>query len=156
MIPQAIIAEKALNSKATPYLIGGGVLLTIGLGALAYYRYRSFMCKINPFASCNDKKIRDVMKYKGFNPEYSRSSHTTISHARAKALATKIKKAGGKFNDDEGAFYSVLEEAGSADNLSLISRMFTAQRYGSLSEHITYYLDDKEELKRIQDILESY
>jgi len=64
MIPQAIIAEKALNSKATPYIIGGGVLLTIGVGVFAYYQYRSIYCKM-PWASCNDKKIRDVMKYKG-------------------------------------------------------------------------------------------
>jgi hypothetical protein len=96
------------------------------------------------------------MKYKGFNPDYSSAFRTTISVARAKELAVKIKNAGGYINDTEGDFYSVLEEAGSADNLSLISRMFTAKKFGSLADHITNYLDDKEELKRVQDILESY
>ena len=80
----------------------------------------------------------------------------TSVHDRAKQLATQIYDAGSWYNDDEGAIYSALEEAGSADNLSLISRMFSAMKYGSLAEYITYYLDDADEVARVKDILESY
>ena len=96
------------------------------------------------------------MSYKGFDPNYARPEKITLSHDRAKQLATQIYDAGSWYNDDEGAIYSALEEAGSADNLSLISRMFSAMKYGSLAEHITYYLDDADEVARVKDILESY
>ncbi|MBL4574818.1 MAG: hypothetical protein JKY51_01800 [Opitutaceae bacterium] len=153
-IAGAKAVEGLAQNKATPYVIGGLVLLT--LGASYFLVIRPVMCKVG-LASCkNDKKILDLMKYKGFNPNYSRPSKTTISHERAKKLALKIKDAGSFFNDDEGAFYSVLEEIGSADNLSLVSRMFTAKKYGSLAEYITNYLDETEEIKRVKDILNSY
>ncbi len=153
-IAGAKAAEGLAQNKATPYIVGGILLLISGV---AYFGViRPILCKTG-IASCkNDKKILDLMKYKGFNPDYARPSKTTISHERAKTLAKKIYKAGGFFNDDEGGFYSVLEEIGSADNLSLVSRMFTAKKYGSLAEYIMDHLDETEELKRVKDILNSY
>ncbi len=153
-IAGAKAAEGLAQNKATPYVVGGIVILALGFSYFGIIR--PIMCKVG-LASCkNDKKILDLMKYKGFNPDYARPSKTTISHDRAKTLAKKIYKAGGFFNDDEGGFYSVLEEIGSADNLSLVSRMFTAKKYGSLAEYIMDHLDDTEEIKRVKDILNSY
>ena len=156
MLPQAIIAEKALNSKAVPYVIGGAVIIGIGAIALTYFKlYKPFMCKVG-LADCNSKKINDIVKYKGFNPDYANTLKTTISVDRAKELAKKIKDAAKFWDDDEGGFYSVLEEAGSPHNLSLISRMFAAQKWGSLADHITKYMDEEKELKRIKTIIENY
>jgi hypothetical protein len=146
--------EGLAQNKATPYVIGGVLLLVSGV---AYFGIiRPILCKTGVVSCKNDKKILDLMKYKGFNPNYSRPSKTTISHSRAKKLAKKIKEAGGFFNDDEGGFYSVLEEIGSADNLSLVARMFSAKKYGSLAEYVMDHLDETEEIKRVKDILNSY
>ena len=146
--------EGLSKNKAAPYVIGGVVI--IGLGIAYFGVIKPVLCSFGVMECKKDKKIRDLMSYKGFDPNYSNPSRTTISHARAKQLAIKLYRAGNLFNDNEGAFYAVLEEAGSADNLSLISRMFTAKTGGSLAEHITYYMDDARELERIKDIINSY
>ena len=96
------------------------------------------------------------MKYKGFDPNYYRPTKVTISSDRAKKLADQLYRAGGLFNDDEGAFYSALEQAGSADNLSYIAKLFAIRHGQSLAEYITYYLDDMTESDRIKDILKTY
>lgn len=153
-IAGAKAAEGLAKNKATPYVIGGVVLL--GLGLTYFGVVRPILCATGVADCKKGKKMRDIMNYKGFDPNYSRSSKVSISHDRAKKLAKQIKDAGGVFNDDEGGFYSVLEEAGSADNLSLIARMFTAKYKKSLAEYITYYLDDKGEMERIKDIINSY
>ncbi|MCI5054607.1 MAG: hypothetical protein MRY83_00795 [Flavobacteriales bacterium] len=154
----AVAGAKAVEglsqNKATPYIIGGIIL--VGIGITYFGVIRPILCKTG-IADCkSSKKIRDIMSYKGFDPNYARPEKVTLSHDRAKQLATQIYDAGSWYNDDEGAIYSALEEAGSADNLSLISRMFSAMKYGSLAEYITYYLDDADEVARVKDILESY
>jgi hypothetical protein len=103
-----------------------------------------------------DKKALSIMSYKGFDPNYYRPTKVTISSHRAKELADQIYDSGGTFNDDEGGFFSALEAAGSADNLSYISKMFLIRHKQSLAEYITYYLDDAVESDRIKDIIETH
>ena len=153
-IAGAKAAEGLAQNKATPYIIGGVVL--VGLGLTYFGIVRPILCATGVADCKKGKKMRDIMNYKGFDPNYSRPSKVTISHDRAKKLAKQIKDSGGVFNDDEGGFYSALEEAGSADNLSLIARMFAAKYKKSLAEYITYYLDDAGEMERIKDIINSY
>lgn len=147
-------AEGLARNKATPYIIGGVVLL--GMGLTYFGIVRPILCATGVADCKKGKKMRGIMNYKGFDPNYSRPSKITISHDRAKKLAEQIYDSGGVFNDDEGGFYSALEEAGNADNLSLIARMFTAKYKKSLAEYITYYMDDAGEMERITDIINSY
>jgi|GEM_PF-1769283 hypothetical protein len=146
--------EGLARNKATPYIIGGVVL--VGLGLTYFGIVRPILCATG-IADCKKgKKMRSIMSYKGFDPNYSRQGKVTISHDRAKKLAEQLYDSGGVFNDDEGGFYSALEEAGNADNLSLIARMFAAKYKKSLAEYITYYMDDAGEMQRIKDIINSY
>ncbi|MBQ21676.1 MAG: hypothetical protein CMD31_13055 [Flavobacteriales bacterium] len=146
--------EGLARNKATPYIIGGVVL--VGLGLTYFGIVRPILCATG-IADCKKgKKMRSIMSYKGFDPNYSRQGKVTISHDRAKKLAEQLYDSGGVFNDDEGGFYSALEEAGNADNLSLIARMFAAKYKKSLAEYITYYMDDAREMQRIKDIINSY
>ena len=146
--------EGLAKNKATPYIIGSVIL--IGLGLTYFGVVRPILCATGVSDCKKGEKLRETMSYKGFDPNYSRPSKVTISHGRAKQLAQQIYKSGGIFNDDEGGFYSALEEAGSADNLSLIARMFSAKHKKSLADYITYYLDDADEIERVKDILKSY
>jgi len=153
-IAGAKAVEGLAQNKATPYIIGG--IIIVGMGLTYFGIIRPILCATGVADCKKSKKIRDIMSYKGFDPNYSRPSKVSLSHDRAKQLAKQIYDSGGVFNDDEGGFYSALEEAGSADNLSLIARMFSAKHKQSLAEYITYYLDDADEVERIKDILKSY
>lgn len=146
--------EGLAQNKATPYIIGGIIIFSLGLTYFGIIR--PILCATGVSDCKKGKKIRDIMSYKGFDPNFSRSSKVTLSHDRAKQLAHQIYDSAGVFNDQEGGFYSALEEAGSADNLSLIARMFSAIHKKSLAQYITYYLDDADEVERIKDILKSY
>lgn len=147
-------AEGFAQNKATPYLIGG---LVIAGGVLAYVAVvRPILCMTGAVKCKKDKKALNIMKYKGFDPNYYRPTKVTISPHRAKELADQIHDSGGFFNDDEGGFYAALEEAGNADNLSYISKMFSIRHRQSLAEYITYHLDDAAESDRIKDIIETH
>lgn len=150
---QALVAQKALDHKATPYLIGG--VLLVGFG-VSFWFMRKTLCATGLISCKKDKTQLNLMSYKGFDPNYYRPEKITISHPHAQKLAVKMKNAKGLINDDEGAIYSVLEEAGNANNLSLVAHYFNLKGFGSLSEFITYYMQDEKELKRIKDILKSY
>ena len=155
---QAMMASKAVEglaqNKATPYIIGG---LVIAGGILTYMAVvRPILCMTGTVKCKKDKKALNIMKYKGFDPNYYRPTKVSISSHRAKELADQIYNSGGIFNDDEGGFYSALEEAGNADNLSYISKMFFIRHGQSLAEYITYYMDDAAEQDRIRDIIESH
>ena len=157
---QAAIAQQALDkaskSKVTPYIIGGVILIGIGTAAVVYFKvYKPMLCKIG-LADCTSGKVREIVKYKGFDPDYASTFNITLSIDRAKTLAQKIKDAGRWYGDKEEDFYQVLREAGSAHNLSLIARMFAAKNWGSLADHITEYMGTEQELKRIKDIIDNY
>ena len=155
---QAMMAGKAVEgiakNKATPYIIGGVVL--VGLGITYFGLIRPLFCFTGVLDCKADKMGRSVMNHNGFDPNYGVPSKTTMTHDRAKVLADKIYEAGGSFNDKEGDFYSAMQEAGSSHNLSLISRMFSVKYNESMGEYITNYLDEKDELDKIDNILNKY
>ncbi len=152
---QAMMASKAMEglsqNKATPYVIGGLVLVGLGITYLAVVR--PVLCLTGAITCKKKKKALSIMSFKGFDPNYYRPEKLTISPARAKKLADRLYDSGGFFNDDEGSIYGALEEAGSAHNLSYISKEFAIRHGRSLAEFLTYHLDDAAETDRIKDIL---
>lgn len=146
--------DSLAKNKMTPFLLAGVVLLGAGIGYFGIVR--PILCKVKVLDCNKNKSSRKLMSYKGFDPNYSRHDKVTLSHDRAKGLAKQIYKAAGFFNDDEAGFYAALEEAGSADNLSLVSRMFSAMYKKSLAEYITSHLKSQAEQGRIRDIINSY
>ena len=155
---QALVASKAVEelskNKATPYVIGGLVLLS--LGVTYFVIVRPILCLTGMKTCKKDKKALNIMSFKGFDPGYYRPEELTISPARAKKLADRLYHAGGFFNDDEGSIYGALEEAGNAHNLSYISKLFAIRHDRSLAEFLTYHLDDAAETDRIKDILATF
>ena len=70
----AVAGAKAVEglsqNKATPYIIGGIIL--VGIGITYFGVIRPILCKTG-IADCkSSKKIRDIMSYKGFDPNYAR------------------------------------------------------------------------------------
>lgn len=153
-----LVAAKAVEGlaqhKATPYLIGGLVLT--GLGLMYYFVLRPVLCLTGKVTCKGDKKALDIMKYKGFDPNYYRPLKVTLSAQRAKELADQLYDAAGWLNDDEGRLYSALEQAGSADNLSFIAKMFAIRHGRSLAEHLTEHMGSAAEMQRIKDIIDSH
>ncbi len=155
---QAVVASKAVEdlaqNKIIPYIIGG--LVISGLAVTYFAIVKPALC-MTGFKKCNkDKKALGIMNYKGFDPSFYNPTKVTISAHRAKELADQLYDAGGFINDDEGAFYAALEEAGNAHNLSFISKMFAIRKEQSLAEFVAYHLADAAEVERIKDILKTH
>jgi len=101
----------------------------------------------------NRMRIRKINSFIGFDPNYYKDHQVTMSYSRAKELADRVYSAGGLINDDEAAFKSVLQEAGTVANLSLISAMFGQRHEQSMADYYTWYMDDRGETKVIVDLL---
>lgn len=101
----------------------------------------------------NQRRIKMIEEFGGFDPNYQYTHQVTITHERAKILADQIYDAGGYINDDEGAILSALSEAGTKANLSRISHYFAQRHSKSMGDYITYYMDDRSETKQLIDVL---
>jgi len=155
-----LIAAQAVSSMDNKKLliIGGTV---IGVGLLGYFLVaRPILQTFGIVDTKEDKKANKeivlIKDYKGFDPQYARLSKVTLSDSRAKILADKVYDAGGVFNDDEDTFYAVLTEAGTPDNLSMVSHYFQIRHGKSMADWYTYYMSDNDEVFRIKQILTSY
>lgn len=149
-------AQAAGQAKPANLLIVGGVV--VGVTAIAYFGIvRPVMKKLGLVA---DKKyIRNLAKisdYKGFDPTFYRPSKVTISADRAKILADMAKDSVGYFNDDESNLYSILQEAGTPDNLSFLAKTYNIRHKGSLGQLYFDYMGRPAEVERVKQILMSY
>lgn len=141
-------------------VIAIGTLALAGAGLVYFGILRPIMCKVG-IVECKagkeqDQLILENFDNKGFDPEYWRTKTPSMSWERARVLAEKAYKAGGIFNDNESALYSVLQEAGSYANLSLIAYVFKNKYSESLAEWYGYYLSDISEQQKIKAILQEY
>jgi hypothetical protein len=102
----------------------------------------------------NQRRIKLIEEFGGFDPNYQYSHNVTITHERAKILADQIYNAGGLINDDEGAILSALSESGTKANLSRVSHYFAQRHSQSMGDYITWYMDDKSETKQLIDVLQ--
>ena len=153
------MAEDAQKAQFTRVVILSAIAL-VGVGVIYFGIARPIMCKLR-IISCkkqeeNDQQILENFDNKGFDPEYFRTHTPSMSWDRAKSLAEIAYKAGGVFNDDESKLYSVLQEAKTYANLSLIASVFKNKYNESLAEWYAYYLDAPEEQQKIKTIIEEY
>jgi hypothetical protein len=152
--PQMALASAASNPKNLAIVVGGALIL---VGGVYFFVYRPVMQKFGLIPDRQAiKKLNQIKDYKGFSPTYARPSKVTISDARALELAIQAHDNSSWYNDDEGALYAVLQEAGSPDNLSTIAKRYQIRFKSSMGEMFGDALSSAEEVKRVKDILLSY
>lgn len=148
------------TSAGNAQLVRVALIAGIGLAGLAILYFgvaRPVLCKLR-VVNCkkqnqNDQQILQNFDNKGFDPEYWRNRTVTMSWERAKQLAENVHAAGGFFNDEEGVFYALLQEAKTYTNLSFIAYNFQNKYKESLAEWYAYYLDGPDEQLKLQTIL---
>jgi hypothetical protein len=150
-------ATVAGNAQLTRVVLIAGIGLA-GLAILYFGVARPVLCKLRVIdckkQSQEDEQILQNFDNKGFDPTYWQNRTVTLSWDRAKQLAANVYNAGGVFNDDESAFYAVLQEAKTYANLSFIAYNFQNKYKQSLAEYYAYYLDAPEEQQKIKTILQ--
>lgn len=147
------------NAQLTRIVVIAGLGLA-GIAIVYFGIARPVLCKLR-VVDCKkqheeDQQIIQNFDNKGFDPEYWRNRNVSLSWERAKQLAENVYKAGGFFNDDEGTFYSVLQEAKTYANLSFIAYNFQNKYKESLAEWYAYYLSGAEEQQKIKTILAEF
>lgn len=153
-VPQAQVIKAVSSPKG---MIITGVVIVAVTGISYFGIVRPILKKVGII---EDKKaiknLAQIKDYKGFDPNYHSPSKVTLSPERAKILADQVFNAAGWVNDNEDAFLGALTEAGSADNLSYLSKIFNIRHSSSMGDWYGYYMNDKQEVERIKDILMSY
>ena len=152
--PQMALASAASNPKNIAIVVGG-VVVIVAIGYFGIVRPVGKKLGIIPDRAAI-RKLNKIKDYKGFSPTYARPSKVTISQDRALQLAILARDGYGTFNDDEGALYAVLQEAGSPDNLSTIAKRYQIRYKSSMGEMYGDALNSAEEIDRVKDILMSY
>jgi hypothetical protein len=147
----AAVGGNLAKNKATPYVIGGVVIVTLGLSYFGVIR--PILKKLGVLSGKEDKLERELLEMKAFDPNYANPSTTTISHEEAKKLAITIEDSLSWTGDKEEAIYNAFQQAGSHNNMSLISRMYSARFGSSLIEDVTSRFNE-EELKKLLIIVE--
>lgn len=146
-------AGKIAENKATPYIIGGVVLVTLGV---AYFGViRPILATLGVVSGADDKMERKLSDMPAFNPNYGNPSKTTMTHQQAKNLAEQLYNSISWYNDNEERIYNVIQQAGSTHNLSLVSRMFSAKYAESLLTYLTEALD-ADEMKKVEILIKQY
>ena len=155
------VAGGLAKNKATPYVIGGVVIVSLGL---VYFGVaRPLLCHFNVFTNCKKhRKEKGLLKLNAFNPSLANPKNISITHDRAKKLAEQIEDALGYtmnpvswFDDNEEALYGALQSAGSIYNVSLISRMYEAKYGESLSGRLMSKLNT-EEIEKVELIIKNF
>jgi len=152
--PQMALASAASNPKNITIIVIGVVAIT-GIAYFGIIRPVGMKFGLIPDRAAI-RRLNKVKDYKGFSPTYARPSKVTISQDRALQLAVLAHDGYGTFNDDEGALYAVLQEAGSPDNLSTIAKRYQIRFKSSMGEMFGEALNSSEEIDRVKDILMSY
>tara|TARA_Y100001938_G_C7867727_1_gene318745 strand:- start:116 stop:613 length:498 start_codon:yes stop_codon:yes gene_type:complete len=145
MVQKVVATELASNvarNKATPYIIGGVILVSLGLTYFGIVR--PILCYFKVI-KCpkREKSERKLFELNAFNPQVGNLTNTTITPDTAKALAIQIQKALGYgslarwVDDDEEAVYGAIQRAGSVNNMSLVSRYYESLFDESLVARLT-------------------
>jgi len=175
MIPQIVAAEavsKASSNKATPYIVGGVILLVGGLAIYVTVKWLEFI------QVKDTREERKENKYEGketakldfqdaFNPSRSRNqpSKITITQQNAEILAETIHRAsgwvrcgvGGAFCDDyEADVTGAVRQAGTSYNLSKVSDVFFKKYKTGLLDHIYSFNSDESFLTQLNEIVDNY
>lgn len=156
MIPQVMAANaagKLAQNKATPYVVGGIVLVALGLTYFGVVR--PILCFTGIVSCKSDKLSKELVALKAFDPNYGNPALVTITHDNAKKIADDIYDAINWYNDKESEIYNSLQQAGSTHNLSLVSRMFAAKYNESMVEYISGRLNS-DEMEKVQEIIKKY
>jgi hypothetical protein len=153
----ALGAAQAANNitkhKATPYIVGGIVLLAMGL--TYFIVIRPVMASLGMVDSKQDKLEKDLLGLEVFDPNYGNPALVSITHQQAKNLASQVYEAINWYNDDEQMIYNAIQQAGTSHNLSLVSRMFSAAYQKSMVEYISSSLN-AEEMQKVEIIIKNF
>tara|TARA_Y100000592_G_scaffold101114_1_gene185621 strand:+ start:13846 stop:14343 length:498 start_codon:yes stop_codon:yes gene_type:complete len=157
MVQKVIATELASNvakNKATPYIIGGVILVSLGLTYFGIVR--PLLCFFKVLDCGRSKSEKQLFELKAFNPQVANVSNTTISHDLAKNLAEQIEEALGYswnpttwVDDDEDALFGAIQRAGSVSNMSLVSRYYESMYDESLVGRIVSKTNPEERDKII-------
>lgn len=162
MVQKVIATELASNvakNKATPYIIGGVILVSIGLTYFGIVR--PLFCKFGVLDCGKTKEEIEFYELDAFNPQIASPNNISISYDLARKLAIQIHDALGYgsvlrlFDDDEDAVYGALRSAGSVADLSLVSKMYASIYNESLVARLTSKLNSSE-LDKVKSIIKNF
>jgi hypothetical protein len=163
MIQKVVATELASNvakNKATPYIIGGVVLVSLGLTYFGIVR--PLLCYFKVIECKGARKEKELLTLNAFNPKIANLDITTITYDKAKQLAEQINDALGYtinplswVDDDEEAVYGAIQSAGSVNNLSLVARMYEAKYGESLGGRIGAKFNTSE-IDKVTEIIKNY
>tara|TARA_Y100000004_G_scaffold97198_1_gene108792 strand:- start:1400 stop:1897 length:498 start_codon:yes stop_codon:yes gene_type:complete len=155
MVQKVIATELASNvakNKATPYIIGGVILVSLGLTYFGIVR--PLLCFFKVLDCGRSKSEKQLFELKAFNPQVANLNNTTITPELAKTLATQIQEALGYswnpaswVDDDEDSLYGAIQRAGSVNNMSLVSRYYESMYDESLVARIVSKTNPEEREK---------
>jgi hypothetical protein len=154
------LATKVAKNKATPYIIGGVILVSLGLTYFGIVR--PLLCFFKVLDCGRSKEETEMYSLDAFNPQLANPNNTSITPDFARTLANQIEESLGYgwnpaswVNDDEEGVYGAIAQAGSVANMSLVSRYYASMFNESLIGRITSKMNS-EELTKIKTIIRNY
>ena len=147
------LATRVGKNKATPYIIGGVVLVTLGLTYFGIVR--PILCYLKVLDCGRNANETDFITLDAFNPQVGNPSNQTISYDRAKSLAKQIYDSISWYNDDEEAIYGAIRSSGSVANLSMVSRMYLVQYEEDLGGELADALNE-DEMSKVKEIIKEF
>jgi len=158
--PQIIAAQAASDPKIVRGAATGiaiYVALAVIVSGYATYKLLQKLGIIDDAADRLAEKWQEFMgAWKGLDPNYYGDA-ATIGQTRAIQLADQINSGINTLfsADDEASIYSALQEAGTAANLSKITRYFN-ERHGNLRNTLLTQLRTDSEVKQMAQIFSNY
>jgi len=166
--PQVLALTAATKAANDPKIVRGaaagiGLYFLIVIGVTGYGTYR-LLRAVGLISTAESRRLDRLAKrwqefmgaWKGLDPNYYGDA-ATIGQARAVALARQIDDGINTIftADDEDTIYSALQEAGTAANLSKITRYYNLN-YGNLRSTLLNQLRTDGEVKRMAQIFANY
>ena len=154
------LATKVGKNKATPYIIGGVVLASLGITYFGIVR--PLLCYFKVLDCGRNKEESEMYSLDAFNPQLANPNNTSITPDFARKLAIQIEDSLGYgwnpaswVNDDEEGVYGAIAQAGSVFNMSLVSRYYASMFNESLIGRITSKMNSSE-LTKVKTIIRNY
>ena len=167
--------ESASKSKATPYIVGGIVI--VGLGLTIFVTMKILEALNLKYTRKEKKDIKASEKLttdQSFDPIHARNrpSRVTLSNQRAEQLArtiytasgwVKAKEAGRNlwglggrlYDDDEAALYGAVRDAGTTYNLSKVADVFFKKYKVGMLDFIDDFTNESERAK-VKKIVDNF
>jgi len=140
------VAQGLSKNKATPYILGGLILVTTVGGFLIV---RSALKKLGLIEDKEETRINQKLtKLDHFNPNFYSPIKTTIDSFRAKEIADIFEDSTSGIFTDEEELYGAVREASNPHNMSLVSKEYMRRHDESLIDVIIKNLN-KNEKKRL-------